>query len=108
MRKSELFLAPIALNSTSGRPILLTGEAILFTQRNVGLYDGYSLLIIPTVYISDFTGKRNDKMLDHNDGIAHITTHRIIWIDSEVPEEKAIALSLACLHSWESTVRRSQ
>ncbi|KAJ3125006.1 Vacuolar protein-sorting-associated protein 36 [Nowakowskiella sp. JEL0407] len=85
IRKSDLFFAPVELNQSSKRPVLSQNESILFLQKSVGIYDG------------------NEKIMDYNNGVAYISTHRIMWLDEEFPEKKAIGIYLSCVSTWETT-----
>ncbi|KAG9302381.1 hypothetical protein G9A89_011431 [Geosiphon pyriformis] len=62
---------------TSGlRPILGPTETILAIQDNIGLYEG------------------NEKLAEYANGKVYLTTHRVIYVDSEQPQTKSLALNL--------------
>ncbi|CAG8600151.1 9918_t:CDS:10 [Dentiscutata erythropus] len=74
------------LNSTF-RPVLLYNETVLATQDNVGLYDG------------------NEKAADYMNGTAYLTSHRIIYVDSQNPVTNSIAVEIKFIKGRDFYVR---
>ncbi|RIB15413.1 putative vacuolar protein-sorting-associated protein 36 [Gigaspora rosea] len=74
------------LNSTF-RPVLLDNETVLATQDNVGLYDG------------------NEKAADYMKGTVYLTSHRIIYVDSQNPTTNSIAVEIKLIKGREFYVR---
>ncbi|CAG8630059.1 15838_t:CDS:10 [Gigaspora rosea] len=70
------------LNSTF-RPVLLDNETVLATQDNVGLYDG------------------NEKAADYMKGTVYLTSHRIIYVDSQNPTTNSIAVEIKLIKGRE-------
>lgn len=60
----DLLVCPLDITS-SKRPVLQKDELITQTQHQVGLYLG------------------NDKVLDFENGLLYITSHRILWINEQ-------------------------
>ncbi|CAI2163835.1 10832_t:CDS:10 [Funneliformis geosporum] len=65
----------VELTSTL-RPVLNEGETILAIQDNVGLYDG------------------NEKAAGYMNGKVYLTSHRIIYVDSEQPNTNSIGVEI--------------
>eukprot|EP00842_Homolaphlyctis_polyrhiza_P006298 jgi/Hompol1/666/HPOL_000877-RA len=76
-------LEPLDL-SLARRPLLLHSEAIAFTAKDVGLYNG------------------NERLRDLDAGILYVTSHRILWVD----EAKAhgVQLRLQLVRDVQSTM----
>ncbi|CAG8841280.1 19874_t:CDS:2, partial [Racocetra persica] len=70
------------LNSTL-RPVLLVNETILAIQDNVGLYDG------------------NEKAIDYMKGTVYLTSHRIIYVDSQNPSTNSITVEIKLIKGRE-------
>ncbi|KAI9209401.1 EAP30/Vps36 family-domain-containing protein [Polychytrium aggregatum] len=77
------FLVDITSSLIHGRPSFETGETLLLTQGGVGLYDGKL------------------RLTDFDDGLAYVTTHRILWVREGVQEPKGLALALSSVLSAE-------
>ncbi|CAG8437186.1 10666_t:CDS:10 [Ambispora gerdemannii] len=69
--------------TSSLRPALLPNETILAIQDSVGLYEG------------------NEKVPEYSNGKAYLTTHRVIYIDSEHPQTHSLALDLSLVKARE-------
>ncbi|CAG8503745.1 14921_t:CDS:10 [Funneliformis caledonium] len=65
----------VELTSTL-RPVLNEGETILAIQDNVGLYDG------------------NEKAAGYMNGKVYLTSHRIVYVDSEQPNTNSIGVEI--------------
>ncbi|RIA97448.1 EAP30/Vps36 family-domain-containing protein [Glomus cerebriforme] len=65
------------------RPILGEGETILAIQDNVGLYDG------------------NEKAAGYMCGKVYLTSHRIIYVDSEQPNTNSIGVEIKLIKGRE-------
>ncbi|GJJ09280.1 hypothetical protein Clacol_003502 [Clathrus columnatus] len=84
--------------------LLYDDESIITAQEGVGLYDGPDL-IAKSFYISYISHSRyfwkwefrNQKSLDHQSGTVHVTTHRLIYVDSVRPNKYSIAFSLSSI-----------
>ncbi|KAI9258091.1 EAP30/Vps36 family-domain-containing protein [Phascolomyces articulosus] len=70
--------------SSSRRPVLQSNESLIIQQGNVGLYE------------------RKSKIDDYQDGVCYLTSHRIIYVDSAQPAERAVELSLCNVKEAES------
>ncbi|CDS03037.1 hypothetical protein LRAMOSA00439 [Lichtheimia ramosa] len=70
--------------STSQRPILQPSESFIVQQGNVGLYE------------------RKEKLDQYQDGVCYLTTHRIIYVDSTKPTERAVELPLSMVKDIET------
>ncbi|CAG8789191.1 1058_t:CDS:2, partial [Cetraspora pellucida] len=70
------------LNSTL-RPVLLDNETILAIQDNVGLYDG------------------NEKAIGYMKGTVYLTSHRIIYVDSQNPTTNSITVEIKLIRGRE-------
>ncbi|CAG8614898.1 2886_t:CDS:10, partial [Acaulospora morrowiae] len=69
--------------TSSLRPVLAANETILATQDNVGLYDG------------------NEKSVEYANGVAYLTTHRVVYVDSRNPTTHSHAAELRLIKGRE-------
>lgn len=73
--------------TTALRPLLLPEEVLLFVQDAVGLYrDRY-------------------KIEGHQKGHAYLTSHRICYVDDELPRTNSVAIDLKDVDRQELYVR---
>ncbi|KAF2663739.1 Vps36-domain-containing protein [Microthyrium microscopicum] len=70
-----MFLHQIDL-TTALRPYLLPGEALIFVQDGVGLYEG------------------KYKIPQYQNGHAYLTSHRVCYVDNEDPRQNAVGVDL--------------
>ncbi|TGZ84155.1 Vps36-domain-containing protein [Ascodesmis nigricans] len=68
-------LARVSLTAAN-RPELLPDESLLFVQPNVGLYEG------------------KNKLPNHQNGFAYLTTHRAAYVDNAQPRKYSVAVEL--------------
>jgi len=85
--------------TSAGRPALLDGEAILFVQNSVGLYDGYDLCSV-----CGNTNDRKFKSPNHQDGTIYLTTHRVCYVDEIKPMLYSTGVDLAQIAKIETSV----
>ncbi|KAG8853932.1 hypothetical protein FRB96_007941 [Tulasnella sp. 330] len=69
--------------STPIRALLYDDEELVGSQEGVGLYDG------------------KDKSLEHQLGTAHVTTHRLFYVDEVKPRSHSLAVNLASVRGTE-------
>lgn len=70
-----MFLKRLDL-TTALRPSFPSEEVLLFTQDNVGLYDG------------------KDKLPNYQNGQVYLTDHGVCYVDKEEPRKYSVALEL--------------
>lgn len=86
------------LTAVGQRPVLLVGEIVHCIQPQVGLYERY-------YHIQSFTSTlpsntRETRLREFDDGIAYMTSHRLIWCDAS----RALCIHLQRVSSFEHTV----
>ncbi|CAB5200181.1 unnamed protein product [Rhizophagus irregularis] len=83
IKKLENYTKPKKDLTSTLRPVLVEGETILAIQDNVGLYDG------------------NEKAAKYMSGNVYLTSHRIIYVDSERPKDNSIGVEIRLIKGRE-------
>lgn len=67
--------------TSAGRPVPLSHETDIAVQNGIGLYEG------------------SYKVTDFQNGRLYLTSHRLCYVDNDVPRERSVSLSLSAIES---------
>jgi ESCRT-II complex subunit VPS36 len=99
-----MFLKHIDL-TTALRPYLPEEESLVFVQDNVGLYEGYIILLQEMRSELLLTACRKFKIPDHQNGHVYLTSHRVCYVDNDDPRKNSVAIELKEVDRFEFYVR---
>ena len=98
-----MFLEPLDL-TTALRPTLLSDEALLFVQDDVGLYEGFvfsCLQILERTWAHEMANYRAFKIPNLQNGHAYLTSHRVCYVDNLEPRKNSVAVELRSIEKYE-------
>ncbi|KZO97487.1 hypothetical protein CALVIDRAFT_479799 [Calocera viscosa TUFC12733] len=77
------FLRRVQILSQASASFLYQGEDLHASQPGVGLYNG------------------KDKAPNHQNGVMHVTSHRLLYVDEADPAKQSLELPLSCIRETE-------